>query len=189
MSAFAKLIEKHRGKCKELYDLLQNTNGIDSNTMSTSNWICHNAETQQFHQEKDSSYTIINVPYWDNANNEINDDCKREFRSTKRSKVSEQSSMFKHSKMSKTENKNISRAQVNFEFQWTSQLETDNDSKKYLSLQMHDGLTLFYSGFACYHRQHCRKKGEFWNLSCYQNKRFFDNMKKSIERSIEDVEK
>ena len=40
-------------------------NGIDRFKLSTSNWICENAQTHLFHQELDSSYTIISVPWFD----------------------------------------------------------------------------------------------------------------------------
>ena len=41
--------------------------GVDDSNLSTSNWICENAGTRDFHQELDSSYTIVSVPHWDRS--------------------------------------------------------------------------------------------------------------------------
>ena len=35
------------------------------NKISTSNWVCENATTRDFHQEHVSSYTVVAVPHWD----------------------------------------------------------------------------------------------------------------------------
>ena len=62
MSSIAKIILENKEKCPEIYKELTESNGISESYISTSNWLCHNAETLEFHQEYDSSYTFISVP-------------------------------------------------------------------------------------------------------------------------------
>ena len=57
------LSRKYPEDFPQLRRILQENN-ISRNAISCSNWICHNAQTRNFHQETDSSYTFITVPYW-----------------------------------------------------------------------------------------------------------------------------
>ena len=63
ISTIAQIIYKHPKECQEIIKLFQ-THGIDQHKMSISNWACLDAETGIFHQECDSSYTLLSVPVW-----------------------------------------------------------------------------------------------------------------------------
>ena len=51
-------------QCSKLIDIIEEANR-NINNVSVSNWICENAHTKLFHQEFDSSYTLIATPFWD----------------------------------------------------------------------------------------------------------------------------
>ena len=57
-------MKNHHVQSEELNKIME-SDGIAYNKICTSNWICKNAETKQFHQEIDSSYTLIAVPQWE----------------------------------------------------------------------------------------------------------------------------
>ena len=63
MSSMNDIIHQFPTECEELIQLL-NLEGVEGSMMCTSNWVCENAETLKFHQEIDSSYTIISTPHW-----------------------------------------------------------------------------------------------------------------------------
>ena len=62
-NSMLEICNKYPDDCSNILDVLDE-NEIDRNSYSCSNWICLNAETREFHQETDSSYTYISVPYW-----------------------------------------------------------------------------------------------------------------------------
>ena len=64
MTAMMYIMNEYKDQCKELLEVF-NKNGIDNYKLSTSNWICQDAKTLCFHQELDSSYTMISVPWFD----------------------------------------------------------------------------------------------------------------------------
>ena len=63
ISAVYKMISHYPQQCKKLLELFE-VEGVDDNKMCVSNWVCKNAETLQFHQETDTSYTMLSVPIW-----------------------------------------------------------------------------------------------------------------------------
>ena len=134
-------------ECSRFIDLIEDARE-NINKISVSNWVCENAQTKEFHQEYDSSYTMISVPFWD-----VN--------------------TFEASKTIKGE--------ANFLFKWTSN-DLSEDDQKYLPLQMKDGITILFSGFGCFHRQHIAKTGVFWNIASYQNGSFYSKVRSSIIR-------
>jgi len=149
MSAMTDLIFRCKSECEELVSLFD-SEGVTSNKMCSSNWVCEDAETTQFHQELDSSYTCISVPFWDNKS------LKRE---------------------------GIVKGNANFIFRWNNE-NYDDDNVFYLPIQMHDGMSILFSGFGCYHRQHKTDKHKFWNLSTYQNRSFYQKLRGSIIRCV-----
>ena len=62
MSSIAKIIIDNQAQCPHIYEELMKSNGVSEGYVSTSNWICHNVQTLDFHQEFDSSYIFISVP-------------------------------------------------------------------------------------------------------------------------------
>ena len=72
ISAIAIIIQKYPYKCADLLKLFK-SNGVDRNSICVSNWACKNAETMRFHQECDSSYTLISTPIWDHDDLIINE--------------------------------------------------------------------------------------------------------------------
>ena len=81
---------------------------------------------------------------------------------------------------------NESIGKVNFLFCWTNN-ENEKDNR-YLSFEMNDGFTLFYTGFGCYHRQCKMDSNKFWNYASYQNSKYFSNMRRSLIRCMSDIE-
>lgn len=136
-------------KCQKLSDLVDDTHN-NINKLSVSNWLCENAETKQFHQEFDSSYTFLSVPFWD---------------------------------VSSFIEAEVEKGDANFIFKWTSNTKQDSD-QRYLSLQMKDGMNIFFSGYGCFHRQHLKNQGKFWNFASYQNTAFYDKVRASILRCL-----
>ena len=63
MLSMVEIILNLKNECKEIITLLS-SEGVSSNMMCSSNWVCEDAETTEFHQELDSSYTCISVPFW-----------------------------------------------------------------------------------------------------------------------------
>ena len=151
MFAYVNIIKKHQSLCLELNNLLR-LNGIEDNGIMTSNWVCENAETMNFHQETDGSYTLLSVPFWD---------------------------------MNDLRSKNITLGNANFVFKWTSS-NVEQSEQRYLPIKMSSGVSIYFSGFGCYHRQHRTDTEMFWNIGSYQNRSFFQNLKKSIIRCMYD---
>ena len=147
-SALIQIIQLNKKHCWKLSQMIEN-NGISVDGISISNWICKDAQTLDFHQEYDSSYTFISVPYWEKKNKEDNTEQRK--------------------------------GTANFIFKWTTNDE-DNYLHRYLPLKMTDGITIFFSGYGCYHRQHRTNNGTFWNFASYQNRTFFQKLRKSIIR-------
>ena len=145
------ICNKHCHDCADLLSILHE-NEIDRNCISCSNWICWNAETKHFHQEMDSSYTFISVPYW-------------------------------HPDYYKPFMRSYNKGKANFIFKWTSKDSPESETR-YLPLEMSDGMSVLFSGFGCYHRQHLTNDGTFWNFASYQNKQFYDKLRMSIIRSL-----
>ena len=160
MPSIAKIILENKEKCPEIYKELTESNGISESYISTSNWLCHNAETLEFHQEYDSSYTFISVP------------------------------IFNYDKLNKEKkNQQLSKPYLRnrdtiFEFKWTKKLSTIEADDTVLQIKMEDGVGLFYSGFGCYHRQNLNRCTDFWNYSSYQNKSFLQKFRSSLIRSF-----
>ena len=71
---------------------------------------------------------------------------------------------------------------TNFSFRWTN--HENYELNRYLSLEMRGGLTLFYTGFGCYHRQCKMDNNHFWNYASYQNLKYYANMRKNIIRCM-----
>ena len=65
-----------------------------------------------------------------------------------------------------------------------------NINNNILQIHLEKGTVLYYNGYGINHRQvplKCDSKDvEFWNLSCYANKRFFSNVMASLKRLIPD---
>ena len=151
MSSMVDIILNLKNKCKEIITLLS-SEGVSSNMMCSSNWVCKDAETTEFHQELDSSYTCISVPFWN------------------------------HKALQK---ERVTKGNANFIFRWNDE-NFDGNSSLYLPIWMNDGLSLLFSGFGCYHRQHKTDNHKFWNLSTYQNRSFFQKLRSSIIRCVHD---
>ena len=154
MSSMNDIIHQFPTECEELIQLL-NLEGVEGSMMCTSNWVCENAETLKFHQEIDSSYTIISTPYW---NTEL------------------------MNKQDKRDGVVCNKGSANFIFKWQSIKEKQN--LMYLPIEMDDGVSIFFSGYGCYHRQHRTNDGVFWNIASYQNRQFYHKLHMSIIRCL-----
>ena len=51
-----------------------------------------------------------------------------------------------------------------------------------IKIKLEQGLILYYAGYALHHRQIVTRTGNFINVACYHNKRFFCNIKESLKR-------
>ena len=151
MSAMAEIIHRFPDECSELIRMLE-MNGVDRNNMATSNWACINAATEIFHQECDSSYTLLAVPFCKNGEN--GKDNKED---------------------------NLSLGGANFLFSWCSK---EGEKKKFLPLTMDEGVSIFFSGYGCYHRQHRTDNITFWNIASYQNRQFYQKLRMSVIRCL-----
>ena len=60
--------------------------------------------------------------------------------------------------------------------------ETEN--LMYLPIEMDDGVSIFFSGYGCYHRQHKTDDGVFSNIASYQNRQFYHKLRMSIIRCL-----
>ena len=60
--ALTNIVNKRSDTCYEILQTLSNE-GITSEYFSLSNWVCLNACTMDYHQDKDASYSMICVPY------------------------------------------------------------------------------------------------------------------------------
>ena len=87
--------------------------------------------------------------------------------------------------MNDLRSKNITLGNANFVFKWTSS-NVEQSEQRYLPIKMSSGVSIFFSGFGCYHRQHRTDTEMFWNIGSYQNRSFFQNLKKSIIRCMYD---
>ena len=61
-TSLLEVIRRNSSKCKDAINIL-NDNGVNFNNYSLCNWICRNASTGEFHQDSDSSYSLICVPF------------------------------------------------------------------------------------------------------------------------------
>ena len=50
---------------------------------------------------------------------------------------------------------------------------------------MHEGVSMIYSAYLLTHRQECKSRNGFINLSVYMNKRFIQNLNKSIKKVMQ----
>ena len=76
---------------------------------------------------------------------------------------------------------------ANFIFKWTN-LESNASKPIYLPIKMDEGTSILFSGFGCYHRQHRTGiKKEFWNLASYQNRAFWQKLRNSVSRLVNDT--
>lgn len=137
---------KEQFKCKKIIDLLESS-GITKEHFSLCNWICFNAFTGLYHQDDDSSYSMICVP---NLN-------------YKQSPV--------YSEM---------RGSYKFSFKWNPNIGDDSS----ISFLLEPGISIYFLGTSCSHRQEVIKEGIFLNFSSYQNRRLFSNMLQSLKRCI-----
>ena len=110
-------------------------------------YACKNAQTRDFHIEKDCSYTMIAVPWSIPGIN--------------------------------------SCGSFQFQFKW-------NNNGGVINVKLNQGTVLYYSGYSIMHRQistmeNCDgvKDRQFWNLSTYGNKRFYQNAMKSFQRIMQ----
>lgn len=74
------------------------------------------------------------------------------------------------------------KGSANFIFKWQSIKEKQN--LMYLPIEMDDGVSIFFSGYGCYHRQHRTNDGVFWNIASYQNRQFYHKLRMSIIRCL-----
>ena len=65
VNSLMKVTHEFSEECSKLIQILQEAKE-NINKVSVSNWICEDAETKEFHQEFDSSYTLIATPFWNN---------------------------------------------------------------------------------------------------------------------------
>ena len=158
VSALISVAALHNGKCHNLNKLIQKYKSDEMNFVPISNWICKNAETLVFHQEYDSSYTMISTPYW-----EKNDVC------TDTNKQTQQGSS----------------GTANFVFKWTTS-DPNNREHRYFPVMMSEGVSIFFSGYGCYHRKHRTNNEDFWNFASYQNRSFYHKMRMSVIRCLLD---
>ena len=156
VSALMKVAMTHTVECDDLNKIINKYERNSMNFIPISNWICKNAETLEFHQEYDSSYTMISMPYWE------------------RSKL--------HNKKHDP-NPPGPGGTANFIFKWTSSDE-NNREHRYFPLMMTEGLTILFSGYGCYHRQHRTNNKDIWNYATYQNRSFYHKMRMSIIRCL-----
>ena len=169
-SSMIDFVHQYKEKCSHLLSTI-NENKCHPDFLSMSNFICENAETQEFHQEFDSTYTFISVPYWS----------KNSFVPKRRKEthdVSREDSM-----KSKQQMKQIEKGKANFIFRWTSK-HADDNAHRYFPVFMSEGVSIMFSGFGCYHRQCRTNKAKFWNFASYQNRQFYLKMRKSVIRCI-----
>ena len=61
-TAMLHVIQRNKDLMSDAISLI-NEIGIKMNNISLSNWICKNAYAGEFHQDKDSSYSLIYVPF------------------------------------------------------------------------------------------------------------------------------
>ena len=61
-SSILRLIKKNNDHMSDAISII-NDYGINKDNISLSNWICKDAYTGEFHQDNDSSYSLICVPF------------------------------------------------------------------------------------------------------------------------------
>ena len=61
-NALYKIICMHTTQCADIIEMLK-SKGVTKDHVSLCNWICFNAYTKEYHQDNDSSYSMICVPY------------------------------------------------------------------------------------------------------------------------------
>ena len=140
------VIQRNKDLMSDAISLI-NEIGIKMNNISLSNWICKNAYTGEFHQDKDSSYSLICVPFINHS----------------------ESSHFKAKK-----------GQYGFTFCW------DRDNKSGIKFKLDPGVSIYFLGSICNHRQYVINDGEFCNFTSYQNRRLYSSLKCSISRLLND---
>ena len=64
VNSMLQVTREYPKECSKLIEIIEEAQK-NINKVSVSNWICEEAETNLFHQECDSSYTLISVPFWD----------------------------------------------------------------------------------------------------------------------------
>ena len=64
ITSMVEFASTHPDKCADVLELVR-ISEINNLHICLSNWVCHNAETLKFHQEFDSTYTFLGVPFWD----------------------------------------------------------------------------------------------------------------------------
>ena len=159
-SAYIGFVSKYPNECSNIVDLLED-NKCNTEFLSMSNYICEDAETLEFHQEFDSSYTLLSVPQWD------------------------MNTFLPYGQgMSDEGNKDkIQMGTANFLFRWTSNVLAE-DEHSYFPITMSPGCNILFTGFGCYHRQHKTNKGKFFNYSSYQNRQYYHKTRKSVIRCL-----
>ena len=157
-------------QCSEIIQLI-NENKCNSELLSMSNYICEDAETLHFHQEYDSSYTLLSVPIWD----------MKSFTPKKGEKPNKDKETIDDEDEKKSIK--IDMGTANFIFRWTPHSDDDN-THGYFPISMSHGCNILFSGFGCYHRQHKTNKGKFFNYASYQNRQYFHKMRMSVIRSL-----
>ena len=136
--------------------------GVDKDCISTSNWVCQNASTKEFHQELDSSYTIITVPQWDRDNLKLNN------KSIGRTKF-----VFKW-----TNDSDEHQSYLPIEL-------TDGLSVSFTGFSCcHRQERIFNATTASTVRN--GGNGDFYNICSYQNKRYHANLRRSILRCLQE---
>jgi hypothetical protein len=56
-----------------------------------------------------------------------------------------------------------------------------SENKKF-NIKMHEGVSMIYSAYLLTHRQECKSRNGFINFSAFMDKRFIQNLNKSIKR-------
>ena len=145
-SSLLEIIKQNKTKFHEAVSILKEKK-MGFEDFSLCNWICRNAYTGEFHQDSDSSYSLICVP----------------FVNTSRSQS--------YLKM---------RGKYCFEFKWKECVDHS------LKIDLDPGVSIYFLGAICDHKQYVAETGDFINLASYQNKRLYSAIKSSIIRILND---
>ena len=173
--------------------------GVDKNCISTSNWVCQNAATKEFHQELDSSYTIVTVPQWDHEDLKLNNKfigrTKFVFKWTNDTEINQSyfpieltdglSMSFTGFSCSHCQERIINSTRST----GTNTTSTSTTSCSRTSLSTSEttsAVTATTNNTQTTARSvRTRGNGDFYNICSYQNKRYHANLRRSIIRCIQ----
>lgn len=140
------IMNENKNKCNEMLSILKD-DGVTEKHISLCNWVCFNARTDDYHEDNDSSYTMICSPFVSTENSDTYNKFKGRYA---------------------------------FNFCWDDGL-TDSAT---VSIMLDEGVSVFFLGPACSHRQEIVESGVFVNFSSYQNQKLYSNMKCSVMRCL-----